>query len=291
MSRASAAGGSGGSSPRASTTLPRIEVRLIGEPAECERCVSVYREVFGLAPGDGSLNARLLTALTRNSGMVVGAYVAEQQLELVGFALSFLARQDSDGRLYQYSQTAAVLPAWQGLGVGRAMKFAQRSAALSAGIDMLRWTFDPLRPANGHFNLDVLGAVVTGLSRDLYGAMAAPDDRGEPTDRFAVDWELTRPAVAARAASHAGQGPAPAARRQPAGISLRPGELRTAAGSSFLAVPADWHSFRRASPYTAARLRDRILGQADGLLAAGLVAVSCTRLDSDTAAYQFAVPD
>jgi predicted GNAT superfamily acetyltransferase len=271
--------------------LPRIEVRLISEPADCDRCVSVYREVFGLAPSDGSLNARLLTALGRNSGMVVGAFVGgtrgvvppgqHSHLELVGFALSFLARQD-DGRLYQYSQTAAVLPAWQGQSVGRAMKFGQRSAALEAGIDLVRWTFDPLRSVNAHFNLDVLGASVTSLARDFYGPMAAPDDRGEPTDRFVVDWELLRPAVAARAVARPG---GPTCERGP--VSIAPGELRATADSALLGLPADWRRFRSSSPATAGRLRDRILGHAQELLNAGLVAVSCRRLDRDTAVYRF----
>jgi predicted GNAT superfamily acetyltransferase len=259
-------------------TLPRIEVRLISEPADCDRCVSVYREVFGLAPSDGSLNARLLTALGRNSGMVVGAF---NGVELVGFALSFLGRQD-DGRLYQYSQTAAVLPAWQGQNVGRAMKFGQRSLALEAGIDLVRWTFDPLRSVNAHFNLDVLGASVTSLARDFYGPMAAPDDRGEPTDRFVVDWELLRPAVAARAVARPG---GPTCERDP--VSIAPGELQAAADSALLGLPADWRRFRSSSPATAGRLRDRILGHAEDLLNAGLVGVSCRRLDRDTAVYRF----
>lgn len=272
-------------------TLP-IEVRALSRPEECAQCEAIYRQVFGLAPGDGSLNGRLLISLGRNSGIVIGAYCGD---ELIGFALSFLARQKEDGRLYQYSQTAAVLPGWQGRGVGRAIKFAQRSAALAAGIDLLRWTYDPLRPANAHFNLDVLGAVVTGLIRDLYGTMAAPGDRGEPSDRFVVDWELTNPAVCARTIYTDGPAPCAALPEQQAPTALRPGELRpgdllVSGAAAMLAIPADWRSFRRDSRSSAARLRGQILEHAEQLLDSGLVATSCTLLDSATAVYRLVRP-
>ncbi len=256
-----------------------VATAVLRTPEDFARCELIYREVFGLAPDDGSLNARLLTGLSRNSGMVIGAY---GNGELVGFALSFLAKQDGDGRLYQYSQTAAVRLGWQGRGVGRAMKFGQRSAALAAGIDLVRWTFDPLLAVNGHFNLDVLGAVATSIARDLYGPMATPDDRGEPTDRFVVDWELRDPAVAERA-----EGAATDVReRQP--VSIRPGELRAGTDAALLGIPADWRTFRRSSPLAAGPLRDQILEHAQQLMGAGLVAVSCWRLDRDTAVYRFA---
>jgi predicted GNAT superfamily acetyltransferase len=260
------------------THAPGLATAVLRSPEDCARCELIYREVFGLAPDDGSLNARLLIALGRNSGMVIGAY---GNGELVGFVLSFLARQDCGGRLYQYSQTAAILPAWQGLGVGRAMKFAQRSAALAAGIDLVRWAFDPLRAVNAHFNLDVLGAVAGSLARDFYGPMATPDDRGEPTDRFVVDWELRDSAVVARAAgAHTRE------HREP--VSIRAGELRTGPDTALLGIPADWRAFRRSSPAAAGPMRSQILGHAQQLMGTGLAAVSCSRLDSDTAVYRFA---
>jgi predicted GNAT superfamily acetyltransferase len=250
-----------------------VTAGLLTRPADFAACHLIYQEAFGLRPEDGSLNPRLLTGLSHNSGLVVGAHVGD---ELVGFAISFLARRDSDGRLYQYSQTAAVRPAWQGKGIGRAIKFAQRDAALAAGVDLLRWTYDPLRWANAHFNLDVLGAAVTDLARDMYGPLGAPAERGEPSDRFVADWEL-------RAV------PGSAGTTDPvAAAGLRPGELRVTGSAAMLGIPADWPAFRRHSPGAVAAMRERILGHADQLLAAGLAGVSCTRLDSDTAVYRFA---
>ncbi len=268
------------------------EVRELRSPAECAQCEPLYREVFGLAPGDGSVNGRLLVALSRNSGIVVGAYAAGF---LVGFALSFLARDDGTGRLYQYSQTAAVAPRWQGRGIGRALKFGHRAASLERGIGLVRWTFDPLRSANAHFNLDVLGAEVTGLTRDLYGATAVPAERGEPTDRFTVSWELRSDQVLARAAAAAGRGrtreiPEQLACAQPGAADTAPvavGELRLDGARALLGVPADWARLRHESPAQAAALRRRIIDQADRLIGSGMVAVSCRRAGPETAVYHF----
>lgn len=272
-----------------------IEVRELCRPEEFARCEALYREVFALGLGDGSINARLLVGLVRNSGIVVGAY---NRGELVGFALSFLAYQSGSGRLYEYSQTAAVLPSWQGLGVGRALKFAQREAALDRQITLMRWTFDPVRSANAHFNLDVLGGVVTGLARDLYGASAAPEDRGQPTDRFIVEWELEGDRVTARLprppagrASALGDGPRMVARgpcSQPARVP--PGQVQACDGGVLLGIPAEWHRQRRRSPARSAVLRGRIADRVDELFAAGLVGVSCTRLDDEAAVYLFCQP-
>lgn len=266
--------------------LQLTEVRELHSAEECAACEPLYREVFDLGPDEGSLNARLLVSLSRNSGIVIGGYSAGS---LAGFAVSFLARDEQSGRLYQYSQTAAVAPAWQRRGIGRALKFGQRAGCLSRGIDLVRWTFDPLRPANAHFNLDVLGAVVTGLARDFYGITAVPADRDDPTDRFTVDWELRSEAVAARAAAAAHRTaticPAPSPRLI---APVLPGELRTQEGRVLLGVPADWRWLRSHRPARAAGLRRRIIGQAEELLASGMVGVSCTQTAAGTAVYEFA---
>ena len=278
------------------SVIPAVtaEVRELRGAAECAQCERLYREVFGLAPGDGSINGRLLVALGRNSGIVVGSYAAGS---LVGFALSFLARDDKTGRLYQYSQTTAVAPPWQGRGIGRALKLGQRTASLERGIGLVRWTFDPMRAANAHFNLDVLGAVVTDLTRDFYGATAVPADRGEPADRFTVSWELCSDRVLARAAAASGRsGDTHGRQGHPARVMwelaqaapVAAGELRLAGPRALLGVPADWGRLRQEAPAWAADVRGRIIDQADRLIASGMVAVSCCRADPETAIYQFA---
>ena len=51
------------------------------------------------------------------------------------------------------------------IGVGYALKLAQRAQALDQGIAEVRWTFDPLIARNGYFNLHKLGAVADRFDR------------------------------------------------------------------------------------------------------------------------------
>jgi predicted GNAT superfamily acetyltransferase len=269
---------------------PGVEVRPLAAPEEMSQCESLYRRVFGLRAEEGSLNSRLLVALARNSGIVVGAFAGD---ELVGFAFSFLAQDAGSGLAYQYSQTAAVLPDWQGCGVGRQLKFAQREVALARGIRWMRWAFDPFKFRNAHFNLDVLGAHATGLARDLYGARGYGLDAESSTHRLIVDWRLGSQRV-----SQIGEGRPPA--EPPAqSCTAQPGTAqpdvapvgvirRQEEGTAFLVVPATW---RPGGEPGELALKDRVLVAIESLLGEGLIGVSCTRLNEDVAVYRFRAPD
>lgn len=264
---------------------PGVEVRPLAAPEEMSQCESLYRRVFRLRAEEGSLNGRLLVALARNSGIVVGAFVGD---ELVGFAFSFLAQDTRSGLSYQYSQTAAVLADWQGYGVGRQLKLAQREAALARGIRWMRWAFDPFKFRNAHFNLDVLGAQATGLARDLYGERGYGLDAESSTHRLIVDWRLGSERVKQLAEGRqATELPAQFAEAPvkvaPVGAVRRQGE-----GTAFLFVPAAWRA--GCEPGELA-LKDRILVAMESLLGEGLAGVSCTRLDEDVAVYRFGASD
>lgn len=83
---------------------------------------------------------------------------------------------------------AAVLPAYQGLGIGERLKWAQRDAVLAQGIDLITWTYDPLESANAYLNLRKLGAVCNTYLRNVYGNLTDTLNNGLATDRFQVDW-------------------------------------------------------------------------------------------------------
>lgn len=253
-----------------------LRVGLLTDPDEISAVEALYRAVFTVAPTDATINPRLLIAIARNSGLVVGA---RSGATLVGFAFSFLARDDRSGTLYQYSQTAAVDPRWRGRGIGRALKFAQREAALARGVEHMRWLYDPMQTRNAHFNIDVLGGDVATLERGAYGRHGPPADGGVPADRLLVDWRLTSDHVRERVAA----GPAP--RPLPPIGPLAPGELREAEGEVVLALPASWNAVR-ALPGSL-DLRTRIVDQIEALFADDYVATSCIRVDQDTAAYRF----
>ncbi|MBN2408221.1 MAG: GNAT family N-acetyltransferase [Candidatus Aminicenantes bacterium] len=127
-------------------------------------------------------------------GIILGAYVKNH---LVGFIYSFPAVHH--GRIGQHSHLLAVLPEYQGHGIGKRLKWAQRSWALKLGYDRITWTFDPLQARNANLNLHALGALTSTYIRNLYGLDSKLNlGPGIPTDRFLMDWPIREKRVAER---------------------------------------------------------------------------------------------
>lgn len=118
-------------------------------------------------------------------GILLGARLEN---ELVGFVLGFLAC--SDGRLFHASHMLGVLPAHQHHGIGAALKWHQRKVAQDQGLDLMRWTFDPLEARNAYFNVHKLGTVCRLYRPDYYGPMQDALNRDLPSDRLLVEWDL-----------------------------------------------------------------------------------------------------
>ena len=88
---------------------------------------------------------------------------------------------------------AGVLPAWQGQGLGLALKLAQRQAILEQGLtDWVTWTYDPLQRTNAVFNIHRLGAVCNTYKANWYGEMRDGLNAGTPSDRCQVDLVVKR---------------------------------------------------------------------------------------------------
>jgi predicted GNAT superfamily acetyltransferase len=258
----------------AGPAAPDLVVRDIRGPEEMACCVTLYNEVIGLRPDDGSINPRLLIALQANSGIVIGAYAG---CDLVGFTFSFLARQEAPPhRVYQYSQLAVVAREHQSTGVGRLLKQAQRARCLAQGITLIRWAFDPLKTRNAHFNLDVLGGRVSALVPAMYGTDGFGEDCGEATDRFIVDWNLDEPSPAG-----------PRARPVEAGPGWSPGQVHGHGDDRLVVLPDDWQRYREeVGTAAAAELRSGLRATFADLLT-GYAAVSCARIGGGLAAYRF----
>lgn len=127
-------------------------------------------------------------------GIILGAYVKNH---LVGFVYSFPAVHH--GRIGQHSHLLAVLPEYQGHGIGKRLKWAQRDWALKLGYERITWTFDPLQARNANLNIHTLGAVTSTYLRNLYGLDSKLNlGPGIPTDRFLMDWPIRTVRVAER---------------------------------------------------------------------------------------------
>jgi predicted GNAT superfamily acetyltransferase len=60
------------------------------------------------------------------------------------------------------------------------------------------WTYDPLESRNANLNINKLGAVCRAYIRDYYGPMTDGLNVGLPSDRFQVEWWITRDRVSSR---------------------------------------------------------------------------------------------
>ncbi len=130
--------------------------------------------------------SHVLLIVSEYGGILVGARV---EGALVGFVLGFLARS-SEGRHFHASHMLGVLPASRQHGVGAALKRYQREVAREQGLDLMRWTFDPLEARNAYLNLHKLGAVCRTYRPDYYGPMQDALNRDLPSDRLLVEWDL-----------------------------------------------------------------------------------------------------
>jgi predicted GNAT superfamily acetyltransferase len=246
---------------------PPITVRPLTTAAEMRAGVEVYRAAFALSATDPAVSPRLLAALARNAGSVIGAFAGD---ELVGFTYGFLGSDTTT--VYHYSQVAAVLPGWQGRGVGRGLKYSQRDYVLSTGVTVMRWAFDPVRTHNAYFNFDVLGAAGRWFTRDLYGVEDSGRDPGMRTDRLIVEWDL------------AGDRPRDLPRPAPTGWA----ETREERGGDvLLGAPRDWDALVARDRAAAHGLRDDLAAGLARLTGEGYEAISCRTCDGHTAVYRF----
>lgn len=177
-----------------------VDIRQVNTIEEFDACVQLQRDVFGLPDLEISPRRHLIVT-TQAGGWALGAFVAEK---LIGFVLHLPAVRKDD--VFGYSHMMAVAAEYQNQGVGAQLKWAQRARALSEGRDFVKWTFEPIRARNAHFNLNRLGVVVRSYAVNFYGTDYAtnPAERsagplGMDSDRLFADWELRSPRVEALA--------------------------------------------------------------------------------------------
>lgn len=180
-----------------------VSVRHLSTREEYDRCCELELAVWGGEERD-LVPSTIFTVVKETNGQVFGAFLDD---EMVGFTLGMAAWHDSPRGLepYLHSHMTAVLPEHRDKGIGRMLKLFQRQDALSRGIRLVEWTFDPLEMRNAHFNLMRLGAVVRKFRPNLYGITSSHLHAGMPTDRLVAEWWLDSP-HAKRIITEAGPG-------------------------------------------------------------------------------------
>jgi predicted GNAT superfamily acetyltransferase len=159
-----------------------IRARPLYSLQEFQQCVDLQRQVWGFDESD-LVPSRMFVVVRKVGGQVFGAYDGDR---FCGYALALPG--DRGGRLYLHSHMLAVAPEYRNSGVGRMLKLEQRRDAISRGIELMEWTFDPLEIKNAYFNLERLGAIVRRYVPNQYGITSSRLQGGLPTDRLVAEW-------------------------------------------------------------------------------------------------------
>ncbi len=161
-----------------------IVIRNCDDLEELRACVALQKEVWNFSDAD-LVPTRLFVVASHVGGQVIGAF---QGNDLVGFLLAIPGVRD--GRAYLHSHMLGVREDHRNSGLGRRLKLFQREEALSRGIDLMEWTFDPLEIKNAYFNIAGLGAIARHYSPNHYGFSSSALQGGLPTDRLVAEWWL-----------------------------------------------------------------------------------------------------
>jgi predicted GNAT superfamily acetyltransferase len=224
---------------------------------EFDACVRLQREAFGLPDMEISPRRHLIVS-QQAGGWTLGAFVAG---ELVGFVHHLAAVRGE--QVFGYSHMMAVAESQQNKGLGARLKWAQRERALAEGRAFIKWTWDPMRARNAHFNLNRLGVVARAYAVNFYGTDYTTEagEFGKPlgldSDRLFAEWHLRAPRVERCARGHAPQdesGPA-----------------------AVVSIPADWPTLMRTDPTSAQRELVRVRTEFQQAFAAGLVCAGFDR--------------
>ncbi len=187
-----------------------VSVRHLSTREEYDRCCALEEAVWGGEHRD-LVPSSIFAVVKETGGQVFGAFL---EGEMVGFTLGMAgihlpghAGPAGAPEPYIHSHMTAVLEEHRDKGIGRLLKLFQRQDAMSRGIRLVEWTFDPLEMRNAYFNLMRLGAVVRKFRVNFYGITSSHLHAGMPTDRLVAEWWLESPRVR-RVILEAGAGPA-----------------------------------------------------------------------------------
>ena len=151
---------------------------------EFRQCMDLQREVWGFEDAD-LIPLRMFVVADKVGGQVLGAFDGKR---MAGFLLAVPGVRG--GHSYIHSHMMGVLAEYRNLGLGRRLKLLQREEALSRGIELVEWTFDPLEIKNAFLNIEKLGAVVRRYTINQYGTTSSRLHGGLPTDRLVAEWWL-----------------------------------------------------------------------------------------------------
>ena len=205
-----------------------LQVRRLTAYKDFKKLPDIQRRVWRHDETDLTPTHQFCISSTMGA-IILGAYTGR---DLAGFVYSFPAVYD--GELSQHSHLLAVLPQYQGQGIGKRLKWAQRDWALKLGYNRITWTVDPLQARNANLNIHTLGATTSTYLRNFYGMdsklILGP---GIPTDRFLMNWSIREKRIADR---RRGRHETFEAKQLPFALEMKPGRTECLPGRTRLGL-------------------------------------------------------
>ena len=161
-----------------------ISIRRCQGLDELRECIALQKEIWNFTDAE-LIPLRMFVVAEKVGGQVMGAFDGN---EMVGFALSVPGTRS--GHIYLHSHMLAVRKEHRNSGLGRRLKLLQREDALSRGIELIEWTFDPIEIKNSYLNIEKLGAIARRYNINQYGITSSPLQGGLPSDRLVAEWWL-----------------------------------------------------------------------------------------------------
>ena len=199
-----------------------LQIRDLTTIEEFRQVVALEQAIWGYTDQGDLVTVPVFIFTVHRGATLIGAF--DSTGRMVGFAYAVIGMKGR--RPMQWSHMAGVLPEFRG-GLGYRLKLAQRERALSQGLDLIEWTFDPLQAMNAHFNFAKLGGVAEEYAANFYGESTSALHRGTPTDRLVVSWKITEPHVIRRL-------------EQPPGLRARAHEVSEAPVVNTTRIDGSW---------------------------------------------------
>mgnify|MGYP000029317864 CR=1 FL=1 len=163
---------------------------IIREPKtidDYKKLMDVQIEIWGMPDYSEAVTYHMLISAHRHGGVLYGAF-EEDTGRAIGLVFSIPAYRN--GKIYQYSHLAGVIPEYRHKGLGYILKLKQRKHVINQGLDLIVWTYDPLQGSNAKFNIEKLGAIVRKFYENYYGELLDKINIGMPSDRFEAEWYI-----------------------------------------------------------------------------------------------------
>ncbi len=165
--------------------INKLVIKKVRRHQELLDVQNLHKIIWGLADLEVT-PTHILLAVQRANGIVLCAYYERKP---IGFSFGFCGINDAN-QLYLHSHNIGVLEEFRNFGVGYEIKRKQYEIALTRGIDLIAWTFDPLDSRNAYFNFNKLRCISRKYTRDYYGPMPDQLNKDLPSDRLIVEWRL-----------------------------------------------------------------------------------------------------